>query len=125
MKKPAVAVLSVACLLVMIGQAPAELRPTSQNMAKRLALMQLLIKDITTNDFDKATSDAKALADTVDKDTKNAASSGLRDADTTLEKSIATFMRAAEKKDALTICSSYADILGSCYGCHSVYKRSK
>jgi hypothetical protein len=125
MKKLAVAVLSVACLSVMVGQAFAEPRPVSKNMAKRLALMQLLIRDITTSAFDKATADAKELAAIVGKDTQILTSSGLRDADTTLEKSIATFIRAADKKDALTICSSYADILGNCYGCHLVYKGSK
>lgn len=125
MKKLAVAVLSVACLLVMVGQASPELRPVSKNMAKRLALMQQLIRDIVTSDFDKAAADAKTLDDIVGKDTQILQSSGLRDADTTLEKSIVTFIRAAEKKDALMIFSSYADILGNCYGCHSVYKGSK
>lgn len=124
MKKLTAAVLSLACLLVIVGLASAEPRPVSKNMAKRLALMQQLTRDIVASDFDKAMANAKALAASVGKNTQDL-SSGLRDADTTLEKSIMTFISAAEKKSPLMMSSSYADILGNCYGCHAVYKGSK
>ena len=124
MKKLTVAALSLACFLVMVGQASTEPRPASKNMAKRLVLMQQLTRDIVTSDFDKAMADAKALADGVGKNTQDL-SSGMKDADTTLEKSIMTFIHAAEKKSPLMMSSSYADILGNCYGCHAVYKGSK
>lgn len=125
MKKLLVAVVAVACLLAMIGQASAELRPISKIMVKRLAVMQLMIGDLAISDFDKAATDAKVLADTVGKDTQILPTKGLKDANTTLEKSIQTFIRAVGKKDALSIVSSYADIIGSCYGCHATYRDPK
>ena len=125
MKKLAVAVLSVAFLLAVVGQASAELRPISKIMIKRLVLMQTVISDLAISDFDKAAADANVLADTVGKDTQILPSQGLKDANTTLEKSIHSFIRAAGKKDALAIVSSYGDIIGNCYGCHARYRDPK
>ena len=125
MKRLAVAVLSVAFLLAVVGQASAELRPISKIMIKRLVLMQTVISDLAISDFDKAVADANVLADTVGKDTQILPSKGLQDANTTLEKSIRAFIRAAGKKDALAIVSSYGDIIGNCYGCHARYRDPK
>jgi cytochrome c556 len=125
MKKMIVAVMSVICLIAIAGQASAELRPISKIMVKRLVLMQTVISDLAISDFDKAAADARVLAETVNKDTEILPSQGLKDANTTLEKSLQTFIHAAGKKDALTIVSSYADIIGNCYGCHSRYRDPK
>jgi hypothetical protein len=125
MKKLAVAVVSGACLLIMVGQTSAELRPISRIMVKRLVLMQTVISDLAISDFDKAAADAKVLAETVGKDTEILPSMGLKDANTTLEKSLEAFVHAAGKKDPLTIVSSYADIIGNCYGCHAKFRDPK
>ncbi len=65
------------------------------------------------------------LAETVGKDTEILPTVRLKDANTTLEKSLQTFIHAAVKKDPLTIVSSYADIIGNCYGCHAKYRDPK
>jgi hypothetical protein len=125
MKKLVLSMLSVVCLLAMAGQTSAELRPISKIMVKRLVLMQTLISDLAISDFDKAAADARVLAETVGKDTEILPSTGLKDANTTLEKSLQTFIHAAGKKDPLTIVSSYADIIGNCYGCHAKFRDPK
>lgn len=120
MKKIVLVVLAAAAL--MAAQASAELRPLSRIMVKRLVLMQTVISDLAISDFDKASKDAGVLADTVGKDTEVLPTAGLKDANTTLEKSLRSFISAAGRKDALAIVGSYADIIGNCYGCHSRYR---
>jgi hypothetical protein len=125
MKKLVVSIVAAFCLIVMTNQASAELRPISKIMVKRLVLMQTVISGLAISDFSKAAADAGALADTVGKDTQLLPTAGLKDANTTLEKSLRTFIRAAGKKDPLAIVSSYGDIIGNCYGCHSRYRDPK
>jgi len=125
MKKLVVSVVSVVYLFVMAGLASAELRPISKIMVKRLVLMQTVISDLAISDFDKAAADAKVLADTVGKDTEILPTAGLKDANTTLGKSLQTFIHAVAKKDPLSIVSSYADIIGNCYGCHAKFRDPK
>jgi hypothetical protein len=125
MKRLALTGMTAVCFLALAAPAPAELRPLSKIMVKRLVAMQTVIGDLAISDFDKAATDAQTLADTVEKDTHILQTAGLRDANTTLEKSIVTFIRASQKKDPLAIVSSYADIIGNCYGCHSRYRDPK
>ncbi len=125
MKKMLLSVFVAACLLAAAAPTYAELRPISKIMVKRLTLMQTVISDLAISDFDKAAADAQVLSETVDKDTQILPTAGLRDANTTLEKSIKAFIRALEKKDPLAIVSGYGDIIGNCYGCHSRYRDPK
>ncbi len=125
MKKLAVSAGLMVCLIAMAGIASAELRPISKIMIKRLVLMQTVISDLAISDFDKAAADARVLADTVGRDNEILPTQGLKDANTTLEKSLLSFIRAAEKKDALMIVSSSSDIIGNCYGCHARYRDPK
>jgi hypothetical protein len=125
MKKFVVSIVSVACLFAMAGRASAELRPISKIMVKRLVLMQTVISDLAISDFDKAAADARVLSETVGKDTEILPTAGLKDANTTLERSLQAFIHAAGKKDPLAIVSSYADIIGNCYGCHAKFRDPK
>jgi len=125
MKKLVVSVVSMVCLFALAGQTFAELRPISKIMVKRLVLMQTVISDLAISDFDKAAADARVLSETVGKDTEILPTAGLKDANTTLEKSIQSFIHAVGKKDPLAIVSSYADIIGNCYGCHAKFRDPK
>jgi len=107
------------------GSSQAELRPLTKIMITRLSLMQTILADLAASDFAKASRDAAVLQTTVSKDTAALPTENLKDANTTLDKSIGSFIRALDKRAPLEIVGGYSDIIGNCYGCHSRYRDPK
>lgn len=122
MKKMIVAMVSIACFCLIAGPALSKTMPQFQDHRKRLMIVQSIVSDIALNDLDKAAKDANVLLEMVSKDSEALPPESLRDANTTLEKSIRMFLKVVEKKDPLAIVGGYCDIIGNCYGCHTKYR---
>ncbi len=125
MRKAIAALLAAVFFLLPAGVVSSKMMPQLQEHKKRLVMMQTIMSDIALSDLDKASRDARALGEMVEKDTGSLQPSGLKDANVSLGKSIRMFSTAVEKKEHLAIIGSYSDILGSCYGCHTRYRDSK
>ena len=122
MKKMIALLLSMSCFSLMAGPVLSKTMPQLQDHRKRLVIVQAIVSDIALNDLEKAAKNANVLVDMVSKDSERMPPESLRDANTTLEKTIRLFLKAVEKKDHLAIIGGYSDIVGNCYGCHAKYR---